>query len=362
MRVLLVSFDSPLSMHGGVEWYTHHLAQALGAQGVDVRVLSRRPGPDAPETFEGVRYEWAPLPPSGGPTTIRYRLRHEPGFWRAARKAAPDFDIVHSQNTDAFGARKAKPLVATVHTTPLDEWPSARLGGWREWLYQREIEEYRRIVWRAFVRKAAHIWTPGAHVAKSLRTLGARDVEILANPVPPLRSIAQEEARRALGLPSGRPLLLFLGRLAPVKRPHRVLEAARELPDAFVAIAGEGPEKERLEAIAKEPGLMDRVRFLGRVDERAKELLLNAADVVVLPSEHEGQPLVLLEALAVGTPIVATRAEWVPPELTDRGEFGEDLPDLIRRALRRERKPAPVIDHAETARRMRVVYERVGRR
>ena len=356
MRVLLCSLDSPATLQGGVEWYTHHLARALGDEGHEVKVLAREPhGGPVPE---GVTYAWAPLP--RGPSSHRYRLRHEPAFWRAVKRAAPWADVVHSQNADALGAVGARPVVATVHTTPLDEWASSRLGGWREWTYQRPVEAYRRAVWRRFARGAAHVWTPGAHVAESLRALGARRVEVLANPVPPFAQLTQAEARRALGLPEG-PLALFLGRLAPVKRPHLLIEAALGIPELRVVIAGDGPERAKLEEAAK--ALAGRVSFRGRVDDKEKELLLHAADVVVLPSEHEGQPLVLLEAMSLGVPVVATRAEWVPPECAPFGLFGEDVAGLIRQALARGRgPPAPVLRYPDVARRISRVYEEVARR
>lgn len=355
MRILLASLDSPATLQGGVEWYVHHLARALDEEGHEVKVLSRRPRAPAPP---GVDYLWADLPP--GETSHRYRLIHEPRFWRAVKREAAWADVVHGQNVDAVGALRVRPVVATVHTTPLDEWGSSRLGGWREWAYQREVEAYRRLVWRHFARRAAHVWTPGAHVAESLRRLGARSVEILANPVPPLRRMPASEARAALGVPPDGPLVVYLGRLAPVKRAHLVLEAAREVPGARVLVAGEGPERARVEAAAAAFG--DRARLLGRVEDAQKEILLNAADAVVLPSEHEGQPLVLLEALALGTPIVATRAAWVPPELARFGHFGSDYARLLADALAMGRQePAPVLDYRATARRMGEVYRRIGR-
>lgn len=356
MRVLLASLDSTATLQGGVEWYVHHLARALGELGHEVKVFARAPADPRETRIEGVQYEWAPLPDSQGPTTHRYRLLHERAYWRAVKKAAAWADVVHGQNIDAMGALGVTPVVATVHTTPLDEWASSRLGGWREWAYQRPIEAYRRAMWRRFVPRAAHLWTPGPHVGDSLRTLGARRVEILANPVPPMRLVPRDDARRALGLAHG-PLLLFLGRLAPVKRPHLVIEALREIPDARAVIAGDGPERARLEALAAEPGLAGRVTFLGRVDERQKELLLNAADVVMLPSEHEGQPLVLLEAMRVGTPVVATDAMWVPAPLQRYGHWGRDVAGLAREALARGKgAPAPVLDYPAVARRVSEVY------
>lgn len=359
MNVLLCALDSPATLQGGVEWYVHHLAKALGEEGHDVRVLSRR-GEDVSEALREVRYVWADLP--RGAATHRYRLLHEPAFWRAVKRESRGADVVHGQNIDATGAAKGVPVVATAHTTPLDEWASSRLGGWREILYQRQVEAYRRVLWRRLVRRAEHLWTQGPHVAESLRELGARDVEILPNPVPPIARIPQEEARARLGLPDGK-LVLYLGRLAAVKRAHLAVSAIESLPDARLVIAGEGPERARIEELARGARVGERVRLLGRVEDEAKALLLNAADALILPSEHEGQPLVLLEAMSLGVPVVATESAWVPPGLRGHGFWGSDYAALLEKALARGRgEPAPVARYRDTARRVAQVYEEVRRR
>lgn len=332
MKVLLASFDSIETLHGGVEWYVEHLSKALREEGIDARVASRA-------NFALPRL----------PASHRTRLLLERPFALAIRKASKWADVVHGQNID--GAFSSRPMVATVHTTPLDEWASSRLGGWREAVYQRQIHALTVRRWQRVARRMKHAWTTGDHVAASLRQLGAPSVEVTSNPVPPLPKVPQAEARRELGLPDG-PLVLYLGRLARVKRVERLLDAT----SATLVIAGEGPEEENLRRLAGA-----NVRFMGRVDERVKALLYNAADVLVLPSEHEGQPLVLLEAMSVGTPIVATREEWVPRDLRRYGFFGDDYRTLIDAALKRPREAAPVLSYREAARRFARVYEEVAK-
>lgn len=102
--------------------------------------------------------------------------------------------------------------------------------------------------------------------------------------------------------------VLYVGRLAPQKRVDVLLEAAAQLaaqrPNFRLALAGEGPLREALEAQVDDLGLRDRVAFLGVCEDVAS--LHRAATAFVLPSEGEGMPNVLLEALAAGTPSVAT--------------------------------------------------------
>ncbi|MEA3200208.1 MAG: phosphatidyl-myo-inositol alpha-mannosyltransferase [Thermoplasmata archaeon] len=350
MKVLLASLDSIHTLQGGVEWYVHHLAEALADEGHEVRVATRQPQRQPQPSATDYRF----LPMPRGAASHRYRLLWSPRFARRLAKEAAWADVVHGQNEDGMGALGVRPVVATVHTTPLDEWASSRLGGWRETLYQRRLQALRVARWRRFAPRAETIWTPGAHVAESLRELGARRVEIAPNPVAPLPRFGQKEARDALGLPAG-PLVLYLGRLARVKRVDRLLDATP--PGATLLIAGEGPEESALRQRAG-----PHVRFLGRVDDATKARLYAAADVLALPSEHEGQPLVLLEAMSVGTPVVATRAEWVPPGLRGFGLWGDDLPRLLREALAKGRgQPAPVTTYRETARRFSEEYKRLAR-
>jgi len=128
----------------------------------------------------------------------------------------------------------------------------------------------------------------------------------------------------ATGIASaGRPVVLAVGRLAPQKGFGALLDAAaawRDLePVPFVVIAGDGPLAGDLRARATELGAD--VLFLGRRDD--VPALLGAAAVFVLPSQWEGQPLVLQEALRAGTPVVATRVGGVP------GLTGEDAALLV---------------------------------
>ncbi len=114
------------------------------------------------------------------------------------------------------------------------------------------------------------------------------------------------------GEPSRRPLILAAGRLAPQKGFATLIEAARGWgdlsPAPLLAIAGSGPLHAELTAAAAPLG--DAVRFLGHRDDIAA--LLAAADLFVLPSLWEGQPLVLQEALCAARPIVATRTGGIP--------------------------------------------------
>ena len=127
--------------------------------------------------------------------------------------------------------------------------------------------------------------------------------------------------------PTG-PVALFVGRLTHQKGVDLLLEAAREVlatrPDWSLAIVGEGPDRQKLEAQVAEDGrLAASVRFLGQRGDVAA--LMRAADVVVLPSRWEGMPNVVLEAMALGKAVVATAVEG-SVDLVRAGETGWLVP------------------------------------
>jgi glycosyltransferase involved in cell wall biosynthesis len=111
-------------------------------------------------------------------------------------------------------------------------------------------------------------------------------------------------ARAALGIEGF--TLLCVGSLIPRKGHDLVLEALAQLPDCRLVIAGDGPRRAELEAFARRLGVGDRVRFLGETPHADLPDLYAAADVLLLPSSREGWANVLLEAMACGTPVVAT--------------------------------------------------------
>ncbi len=86
------------------------------------------------------------------------------------------------------------------------------------------------------------------------------------------------------------------------------------LPDAALWIAGSGPERDRLQALAVELGVADRVRLLGPIAQTELKNYYNAADAMVLASSREGWANVLLESMACGTPVVASNV-WGTPEV-----------------------------------------------
>ncbi|MEM1432749.1 MAG: glycosyltransferase [Pseudomonadota bacterium] len=145
-------------------------------------------------------------------------------------------------------------------------------------------------------------------------------------------------ARDAFDTPADRPLLLAAGRLHVNKAFDVLLEALTRVPAATLWLAGDGPERDALKAQARQLGLEERIRWLGwRNDVGA---LMQAADLFVCPSRHEGLGSIVMESWLARCPIVATDSQGPGEAITD-GETGlitpvdqaEPLADAINRVL-----------------------------
>ena len=132
--------------------------------------------------------------------------------------------------------------------------------------------------------------------------------------------VPQAEARAALGWPA-RKTILSVGLLIERKGHYLIIEALKDLPDFDLVIAGDGPDRRSLEELAKKLQVADRVRFAGSVPQVELYRYYSAADVLILASSREGWANVLLESMACGTPVVATRI-WGTPEVVAAPEAG----------------------------------------
>jgi glycosyltransferase involved in cell wall biosynthesis len=134
---------------------------------------------------------------------------------------------------------------------------------------------------------------------------------------------ARAATRRVMGVADGRFLVGWIGRMTGVKRTDDVLRAFRLLRDrgvdACLCMVGDGPDRERVEQLASELGVMHDCLFTGYQEEIGP--FFGAFDVFVLPSGNEGTPVTAIEALATGCPVVATRVGGLPDVVRD-GEDG----------------------------------------
>jgi glycosyltransferase involved in cell wall biosynthesis len=162
--------------------------------------------------------------------------------------------------------------------------------------------------------------------SESLRVLVSRwravrpeRIRVLPNPVSVPALADREELRRRHGFTG--PTLVAAGRLVPQKALGVALEALRACDGVDLVLAGDGPERARLEARARDLGLEGRTRFLGALPRERVLELLAAADAVLLSSNWENFPHALVEGLAAGTPVIATAVGGVS-EIVENGVNG----------------------------------------
>jgi glycosyltransferase involved in cell wall biosynthesis len=236
----------------------------------------------------------------------------------------------------------------------------------------------RRLMKWASAQAGASIGVSAA-LAQRLAAIGAPQdrIHVARNGVDleRFRPEARAEARRRLGLAEGT-WLLSVGNLLPVKRHHLVIEALARLrqrwPGLRLAVVGRGALAEELQQQALAQGLRDAVVFAGAVPQDELRWWYSAADLLVLASSREGWPNVLLEAMACGLPVVASRVGGVPEIVTD-GAVGEaavfDTADALAEVLAKRlsmpvdadriRAHAASMGWAETARQVRGIFDRV---
>jgi glycosyltransferase involved in cell wall biosynthesis len=280
-----------------------------------------------------------PLPFDPDPGIVRVPSRPVPGdaedrlmHWREVvalepRLAAMDFDVVHVHTPFVahyagvrFARRLGLPLVETYHTffeeyAPL-YFPAvpARLGRWAA--RRLTVSQCRQV--DALVVPSPQMLERLADYGISVRT------EVLPTGIEPGEFQGGDGARfrRAHGIPVDRPVLVFISRIAHEKNIDFLLRMLARLrayvPDVLLVIAGEGPALPHVREVVEQLGLGRHVLFVGYL-ERSGALLdcYRAGDAFVFASRTETQGLVLLEALALGVPVVSTAVMGTADVLRD---------------------------------------------
>jgi len=316
MRVLILSWEYPPVMVGGLGRHVHALATALARAGHEVTVVSRHAdGAAFDEVQEDVRVvrvpEDPPLFPFNSQTLLAWTMAFNHALTRAALRVAEEVrpEVVHAHDwLVAHAAATVKhhldiPLVATVHATE-----AGRHQGWLPEDMNRSIHS---IEWW-LTYEARRVITCSQYMrweVTRLFDLPPEKGEAIPNGVELAEWRADTAAVAAVRARYGDgPLVLFAGRLVYEKGVHDLLAAVPRLrrrhPGLRVVIAGEGPHLAQLKAQAKRLRLGRSVAWTGFLDSQQLPVLAAAADCAVVPSIYEPFGMVALEAAAAGTPLV----------------------------------------------------------
>jgi glycosyltransferase involved in cell wall biosynthesis len=286
-----------------------------------------------------------PLLPKLGMTLSPFLLAHavRPVLERILRSYPFDLIDAHYFYPDGvaaamLGRHLGKPVVITARGTDVNLIPRYRLP---------------RAMIRWAARRAAGIITVARALKDDLIRVGVpgEGIEVLRNGVDLqlFRPIEREATRRKLGF--SRATLVSVGHLIPRKAHDLVIQALPRLPETDLVVIGDGPERAALDALARQSGVGDRVRFVGAVAQDELRDYYGAADVLVLASSREGWANVLLESMACGTPVVASRAGG-SPEVVSAAEAGvlmeERTPQAVAEGVQRLLARYP--DRTETRR------------
>jgi glycosyltransferase involved in cell wall biosynthesis len=327
--------------------HTADLARGLVAAGHEVELITaRHPDGLREEEVDGVRRHHVEASPDDF-TSREWRERSYETFVRI--DAAQPFDVVHGEGSSALelarrGTQRTTPLVVMFHgnfvglvkasaqrqlraRSPLDLLREER------GLASLARRHFAKANWRIF-RDCEAIVPSHQQLADTCRShrLDPARVHVVPNGVDAsvFRPRSQEEARAALSLPDGF-LFVCAGRLSREKGMHHALRALTlgrdRAPDAGLLVVGDGAERSRLERLAFDLGLHDRVVFTGAQPPEQMPTFLAAADAFLFPTERdEAAPLVLPQAMACGLPVIASRQGGITEVINRPGENGILVP------------------------------------
>jgi glycosyltransferase involved in cell wall biosynthesis len=316
LKILIVSGIWPPDV-GGPASHGPDLGRFLAARGHDVRavVSAGRGGPE----------------PAGFPLRATNRERPLPvrlaAGAAAVARAARGADAMYATGMYARSALVSRlwriPLVLKLVNDPAYE-RARSLGLWAGTLEEFQVArptprlQALRALRRLTVSRAARIVIPGEYLARIARGwgVGAERISIIPNPAPETGGlVSREEARRRLGVTG--PTLVFAGRIVVQKNLPLAVAAMGEVPKPSLVVVGEGPELRAVERAVTDAGVAERVRFVGPLPRDSVMQWLRAADAAVLPSDWENFPHAAVEALAAGTPVIATSVGGVPEIVRD---------------------------------------------
>ncbi|MBC7235354.1 MAG: glycosyltransferase [Chloroflexi bacterium] len=346
---------------GGMNVYVRELCRALAARGWHIDAFTRCQDPEAPRIqnawagrYRVIHIPAGPMEPVDRRMLFPYLPEFAKGVLAFAEAEGLGYDLIHSHYwLSGWAARELQrhwrvPVVQMFHTLGRMKeriaGPADRPEADNRATVEQEVMAFvDRIVAATPIDRQQMIELYDVDPNKIVVIPCGVDLELF-------RPIDPAIARRELGLEEGRRLILFVGRLDPVKGLSVLLEAMCELTrrmhpcraqDLSLAVIG-GDRESHLEAlttdmdclteIRAELGLEDLVIFVGSLDQQRLPYYYSAAEVCVMPSLYESFGMVALEAMACGTPVIASRVGGLQYTVRD-GETGFLVPEKNPKAL-----------------------------
>ncbi len=320
---------------GGMNVYVAELTRHLGQLGVHVDVYTRSQNEHVPHVLHDLGYgnrvvhiPAGPEVPLPKPELAAHIPQFVSGIEEFAAKKGLQYDLIHSHYwmsgaaAELLQVKWKAPIVQMFHTLVMMKNRVARSPGEMEGSYRLEGEQ-------RILKLADRIVAATLAEQAQLEFLYHADSGKVAV-IPPgvdtsrFYPIPKDEAKAAIDLPVDAQMILFVGRIEPLKGVDTLMQALAYIQSTnnldccphYLAIIGGDPEVSdqsldqemtRIKALSAELGLGDIVLFLGKRSQESLPYYYSAADVVVVPSHYESFGMVALEAMACGTPVVASQ-------------------------------------------------------
>jgi glycogen(starch) synthase len=316
LRVMILSWEYPPRIIGGLGRHVYHLATSLASEGIKVHVVTKdHPGAPEYEESEGVHiYRVVNYPPDiTQEDWVPWTLQFNVALLEKAVALVNDLkniNVIHAHDwLVAHAAASLKhayriPLVATIHATEYGRHQGHLPGPMNKLIHQIEwwltFESVRTICCSQYMMEQI----------SSIFDLPPDKVDVIPNGIDSesfKRDVSVDLYRKQYVKP-GDKLVFFVGRLVYEKGVQTVIEAMTlilsKIPNVTFVVAGSGPHMNQLKSLVDVFHLEDKVKFTGHIDTDMLSAFYKSADLTVVPSLYEPFGMVVLESMAMGTPTI----------------------------------------------------------